>query len=108
MDSPITFVPAFIGLESGMHWIIILVVMLLLFGRRLPEIMRGLGGSIREFKKGIDDGGVNQDGHNSNPDGAMSRQSTLPPNVAAPVPTPPVDERAKTVQSADEPPKHHP
>ncbi len=34
--------------------IIILVVMLLLFGRRLPEIMRGLGGSAREFRKGLE------------------------------------------------------
>ncbi len=108
MESPITFVPAFIGLESGVHWIIILVVALLLFGRRLPEIMRGLGGSIREFKKGIDEGGGSLDGQHSNPDGAMSRQTPLPPNVAAPAPHQPVDERAKTVQSADEPPKTHP
>lgn len=108
MDSPITFVPAIIGLESGVHWIIILVVALLLFGRRLPEIMRGLGGSIREFKKGIDEGGGNLDGHNSNPDGAMSRQTPPPPNVNAPAPHQPVDERAKTVPTAEEPPKHHP
>ena len=56
MDSSIVFVPAFIGGGSGIHWIILLVIALLLFGRRLPEIMRGLGGSIREFKKGIDEG----------------------------------------------------
>ena len=66
MDSPITFVPAILGLESGIHWIILLVVALLLFGRRLPEIMRGLGGSIREFKKGIDEGGGNLDPNQHN------------------------------------------
>jgi sec-independent protein translocase protein TatA len=109
MDAPFIVVPAFIGLESGVHWIIILVVALLLFGRRLPEIMRGLGGSIREFKKGIDEGGGSLDGQHSNPDGAMSRQAqppALPPTTAPPA-TPPVDERAHT-QPANEPPKNNP
>lgn len=54
MESPVFLVPAMLDFGSGIHWIIILVVALLLFGRRLPEIMKGLGGSIREFKKGMD------------------------------------------------------
>jgi len=29
-------------------------VALLLFGKRLPETMRALGSSIREFKRGVD------------------------------------------------------
>lgn len=33
----------------------ILVVLLLLFGSRLPSVMRGLGKSVTEFKKGMND-----------------------------------------------------
>lgn len=36
--------------------IILLVVILLLFGSRLPSLMRSLGSSVTEFKKGIKQG----------------------------------------------------
>ncbi len=47
-------VPAF-GMPAGMEWLAILLIMLLLFGHKLPSMMRGLGGSIKEFKKGMND-----------------------------------------------------
>ncbi len=41
---------------SPMHLLIILVIILVLFGgRKLPELMRGLGTGIREFKEGMRD-----------------------------------------------------
>jgi sec-independent protein translocase protein TatA len=40
-----------IGIPQGQELILILIVVLLLFGgRKIPELMRGLGKGIREFK----------------------------------------------------------
>jgi sec-independent protein translocase protein TatA len=45
----------FTGLESPTHLLIVLVVVLLLFGsKRIPELARGLGSGVREFKKGAE------------------------------------------------------
>ena len=35
------------------NWVVILIIGLLLFGRRLPEVGRSLGKGIVEFKKGL-------------------------------------------------------
>ena len=40
-------------LPSGSEWIIIALVILLLFGgKKIPELMRGLGKGVKSFKEG--------------------------------------------------------
>ena len=46
---------SFISLPGGMEWIIILIIGLLIFGRKLPDVGRGIGQGIREFKRGLKD-----------------------------------------------------
>lgn len=41
------------GMFSPMHVAMILLVGVLLFGKKIPEIARSLGSSIVEFKKGL-------------------------------------------------------
>jgi sec-independent protein translocase protein TatA len=42
------------GEFSAIHWLIVLAVIVLLFGgKKIPEVMRGLGEGIRHFKDGM-------------------------------------------------------
>ncbi|MBT0878772.1 MULTISPECIES: twin-arginine translocase TatA/TatE family subunit [unclassified Campylobacter] len=44
------------GIGSGWHWIIVLLVIILLFGgKKLPELAKGLGKGIKTFKKEMAD-----------------------------------------------------
>jgi sec-independent protein translocase protein TatA len=66
--------------DSPMHLLIVAIVILVLFGgRKIPELMRGLGEGVRGFKEGMS--------------GAQS-SSTAPPPPAAAAPTEkPADEK---------------
>jgi sec-independent protein translocase protein TatA len=45
-----------LGLPTGWEWIIILVVILLVFGgKKIPELMKGIGKGIKGFKDGLKD-----------------------------------------------------
>jgi sec-independent protein translocase protein TatA len=41
---------------GGWEWIVILLIILVLFGSRLPKVARSLGSGISEFKKGLNEG----------------------------------------------------
>jgi sec-independent protein translocase protein TatA len=63
------------GEFSIFHWLVVLAIVLILFGgRKIPEVMKGLGEGIRNFKEG------------------MSGASHTPP---APPAAPPVDKPAE-------------
>jgi sec-independent protein translocase protein TatA len=59
----------FISMPGGSEWLLIVLAVLILFGgRKIPEFMRGIGRGIREFndaksnvKKEIEDGIAEKD-----------------------------------------------
>ena len=54
LESSVTLIHA--GGPGGWEWVIIALVVLLLFGaKRIPELARGLGQGIKEFKGAVDD-----------------------------------------------------
>jgi|TARA_R110001632_G_scaffold140060_1_gene255909 sec-independent protein translocase protein TatA len=45
-----------LGMPSMGSWVIIALALLLFFGgKKIPELMKGLGGGIKEFKKATKD-----------------------------------------------------
>jgi sec-independent protein translocase protein TatA len=65
------------GEFSPIHWMIVLAIILLLFGgRKIPELAKGLGEGIRNFKEGMS---------------GASHNTTTPPQQT----TPPADKPAE-------------
>ena len=45
------------GISSGWHWLVILIVVVLIFGtKKLRNVGKDLGGAIHDFKKGLNEG----------------------------------------------------
>lgn len=81
---------------SPLELIIILVIALLIFGRRLPEVGRSLGKGIVEFKKGLK--GVSDEIENESD--RTGRTSTLPPEPAYRAPLPETGEDRRVSHGA--------
>lgn len=56
MTSILNQLPLFFGNIRGWQLVIILVVVLLLFGgKKIPELMKGLGKGVHSFKQGLEE-----------------------------------------------------
>ena len=44
------------GAPSGMELAVIFIVILLLFGKKIPELAKGLGSGIKNFKNALKEG----------------------------------------------------
>lgn len=61
LDASVSATPlAFLGTPGPMEMMIVGVIVLLLFGNRLPSVMRSLGIGITEFKRGIKGEGMTE------------------------------------------------
>ena len=75
-----------ISMPGGTEWILIVLAVLILFGgRKIPEFMRGIGKGIREFndaksnvKKEIEEGMTDKERQASSTQTATSTSTTQP------------------------------
>jgi sec-independent protein translocase protein TatA len=74
------------GELSPIHWLIVLAIIVLLFGgKKIPEVMKGLGEGIRHFK----------DGMSGNANTTTAPPSNVPPPSVPVTPAPTVTEEKK-------------
>ena len=73
------------GEFSPFHWLVVLAIVVLLFGgKKIPEVMRGLGEGIRSFKDGMRGAGDVQ---------APPQATQVPPPPSTPASTPAIEEK---------------
>src|SRR5438309_8580786 len=93
------------GFDSPIHWILLIGIGVLLFGKRLPEIGRSLGKGIVEFKKGLK--GLEDEISDSTSSHANEPRATLePPRPPQRIATsaPKFEDNAGVVSQPQQPP----
>ncbi len=87
------------GLPGSWEWILILVVALLIFGRRLPDVARSVGKSIVEFKRGIKEVHNDIEDRSRNEPAKPSKLESPPNSTSEPAST---DDQGKDSQPTKE------
>lgn len=105
MPTQVSTLGFFLGNANPMELMILGLIALLLFGKRLPEVAKSLGKGIVEFKKGLS--GVEEEIRNGSSNNSSSNRSSArrpeaideEPVPAAPRFEPPKSEPAVTTTS---------
>ncbi len=72
-----------LGILGGQEIILIGIIALILFGgKKIPELMRGLGKGVAEFKKAKNEVESEISGVHSNPEPTPENKSVTPPQEA--------------------------
>jgi sec-independent protein translocase protein TatA len=95
---------AFFGNLMGVDGLVILVVGLLIFGRRLPEVGKNLGKTIVEFKKGLS-GGYSDEDKTPEPEDTNAKRLASGTRVSV---SPPPDELGQPSRPVQRTPKRLP
>ncbi|MDD4505581.1 MAG: twin-arginine translocase TatA/TatE family subunit [Sulfurospirillaceae bacterium] len=75
------------------HWLVILAVVVLLFGaKKIPELAKGVGQGIKDFKKAIKDDKENEAAAAASVDKVEAKTETVVTPSATPS-TPPTEEK---------------